>query len=290
MNSFEIPPQLFMCPQCKTKLDIDINTKKIICPSCKKEVVRDGRMLDFSLLTPRLNLQFGDYLSGLYNFAGQKQTVSDNWRIKKISEKLPKKDIRSICLEIGGADGPITPILEGKYSVVCSIDFSKTCLQRIKSKTKKTLCLFGDGQFLPFLDNSVDVVICTEVLEHVLVPTQLVLEIRRVLKKDGDCLLSVPNETTGLFPATINPNQIIAHDAHLNFYDSVHLKTFLFRMGFAIQEIQTIRAPFTWKQIINLPIRFLRVGSISTHILCSIKPKNNPDDYWQSLEKTIDNT
>jgi SAM-dependent methyltransferase len=46
---------------------------------------------------------------------------------------------------------------------------------------------------LPFDDNSIDVVICTEVLEHLTIGTPLVKEIGRILKKNGKAIISVPN-------------------------------------------------------------------------------------------------
>lgn len=289
MNETEIPYELFICPQCKTKLNN--NNQELSCPLCKKEVLRDGRYLDFSKLTPRLSFHFADYLKGLYNISGQKETVDDTWRIQKIVKRLPAKERGSVCLEIGGADGPLTPTLEGKYSIVFTIDLSMTCLRRIELKTTKTFCLFGDGQFLPLADRSVDVIICTEVLEHVLIPTQLLLEIRRILKPDGCCLLSVPNETIGFFSDVLKNKEIqtVASDAHVNFYNTGHLKKILFRMGFEILEIRTIGEPLSLKKIVFLPVLFLIKGgrSIHSHILCIIQNSENPDVYWQSLEKNI---
>src|SRR5690606_28868367 len=53
--------------------------------------------------------------------------------------------------------------------------------------------LDGERAHLPFEDNSVDLVICTEVLEHLAMGTPLVREIGRVLRGDGIAIISVPN-------------------------------------------------------------------------------------------------
>ena len=67
---------------------------------------------------------------------------------------------------------------------------------------------------LPFKESSFDVVICTEVLEHVLFASEMCEEIKRVLKKGGVAVISLPNEITidnrirclfGLYPPPINP-------------------------------------------------------------------------------------
>ena len=46
--------------------------------------------------------------------------------------------------------------------------------------------------YLPFKDSLFDTVLCTEVMEHVAEPTQLLSEIYRVLKPGGNLLLTVP--------------------------------------------------------------------------------------------------
>jgi SAM-dependent methyltransferase len=53
--------------------------------------------------------------------------------------------------------------------------------------------IIAEGLSLPFADASFDMVICTEVIEHVLEVRQLVGEINRVLKKGGRLILSTPN-------------------------------------------------------------------------------------------------
>lgn len=50
-----------------------------------------------------------------------------------------------------------------------------------------------DGQ-LPLKDNSYDIVVCLETLEHVLYPEKVMKELLRVGKKDAIFILSMPNE------------------------------------------------------------------------------------------------
>jgi len=42
-----------------------------------------------------------------------------------------------------------------------------------------------DGVNIPFADNSIDLIFCNQVLEHVRYPQKLLQEVQRVLKKDG---------------------------------------------------------------------------------------------------------
>lgn len=49
-----------------------------------------------------------------------------------------------------------------------------------------------DGNNIPFENNSYDVILATEVLEHCPNPTSIISEMYRVLKKDGIILITVP--------------------------------------------------------------------------------------------------
>lgn len=52
--------------------------------------------------------------------------------------------------------------------------------------------VYYDGKVLPFENSTFDSMICFEVLEHVFNPDEIILELNRVLKKEGKLLMSVP--------------------------------------------------------------------------------------------------
>lgn len=52
--------------------------------------------------------------------------------------------------------------------------------------------VYYDGLSIPVADQSCDLVLCSEVLEHVAEPTALLREIRRVLRPGGHLVLTVP--------------------------------------------------------------------------------------------------
>lgn len=62
--------------------------------------------------------------------------------------------------------------------------------------------IYGDAHFLPLPDNSVDCVLCCEVLEHIEDPRKVCLEIYRILKPGGVAFISTPF----LFPIHADPN------------------------------------------------------------------------------------
>lgn len=52
--------------------------------------------------------------------------------------------------------------------------------------------IIGDIHNLPFQNESIDAIICKAVLEHVYSPQRAVNEMRRVLRKQGKCLVYLP--------------------------------------------------------------------------------------------------
>ena len=76
-----------------------------------------------------------------------------------------------------------------------SLDKSLEGLEFFESiSNKKTSFLSGSAYKLPFNDNTFDLVICSEVLEHLHEYKEAVDEVYRVLKPGGKFLASVPAE------------------------------------------------------------------------------------------------
>lgn len=61
-----------------------------------------------------------------------------------------------------------------------------------RSAVHKRPHVYFNGVDLPFDDEDVDAVVCTEVLEHAVDPARLVAEIRRTLRPGGKVLITVP--------------------------------------------------------------------------------------------------
>ena len=86
-------------------------------------------------------------------------------------------------LDIGGEKNRVFEIFEGKIKNYISLDIKH-------NQNKSDLNVVGDGLNLPFKTNSIDTVLCTQVLEHIKEPQLFVNETHRVLKKGSYCFLS----------------------------------------------------------------------------------------------------
>lgn len=94
----------------------------------------------------------------------------------------------------------------------------------------------GDLNFnpvLPFKDSSFDVVICKDILEHLLDPLTVLKEVHRILRPGGYCVVSVPNH----FYLPIRMKMLMGkglmyntdHAAENNEWDYMHIRFFTYK-------------------------------------------------------------
>ena len=110
--------------------------------------------------------------------------------------KLAERTIRdwnlpcdSMILDLGGGAGHFASTLINYFDQTHLIDFAPTI------QSKRIICSSGNlNNSLPFSDNSFDAVVSLEVIEHLENPRHLVREIARILKVNGRCLITTPNQ------------------------------------------------------------------------------------------------
>jgi ubiquinone/menaquinone biosynthesis C-methylase UbiE len=96
-------------------------------------------------------------------------------------------------LEVGCGAGHVLERFEGVMRT--GIDLSAGMLTRIRRRLGDAVTLArGSADALPFADGAFDVVVCTEVLEHVPDPAGVVAELMRVAGPAGRVVVSIPNE------------------------------------------------------------------------------------------------
>lgn len=100
----------------------------------------------------------------------------------------------SSVLDAGSGEGFVSQrILETRTDArIVGIDTDREALLRGKEMHPGIAFEWGDVDALPFADDSFDLVLCNEVLEHLSQPERALAEFRRVSRRY--CLLSVPNE------------------------------------------------------------------------------------------------
>jgi SAM-dependent methyltransferase len=97
------------------------------------------------------------------------------------------------CLDLGCGDGSACgPWLSEHAGTYLGVDISERALELARARGLKTRRIEDNGK-LPFPDESFDVVVCSEVLEHLLEPQAAVSDAWRVLRPSGLIVVTVPN-------------------------------------------------------------------------------------------------
>ncbi len=101
-----------------------------------------------------------------------------------------------VVLDIASGSGYGTKILAEEAKKVFGVDIDKESVGYAKKHyfSKNVEYLVGSGESIPLGDNSVDVVVSFETIEHVKDYEKFMQEIKRVMKHDGILVLSTPNE------------------------------------------------------------------------------------------------
>jgi ubiquinone/menaquinone biosynthesis C-methylase UbiE len=117
-----------------------------------------------------------------------RQPVLEQYRIRAIASA------RGVVLEIGVGSGPNLALYGPAVERVCAIDPSPELLRLARGRIGEALVpvslVQASGERLPFADGVFDTVVMTWTLCSIVDPVAALIEMRRVLKREG-CLLFV---------------------------------------------------------------------------------------------------
>jgi ubiquinone/menaquinone biosynthesis C-methylase UbiE len=104
---------------------------------------------------------------------------------------------RMRILDVGCGFGDILMYIQDVFKefnpILTGCDISDVMIKSAKNKTVGISFNASLAEQLPYKNNSFDYILCTEVLEHVISPSQTITELVRVLKPDGTILITTPH-------------------------------------------------------------------------------------------------
>lgn len=127
--------------------------------------------------------------------------------------------------------------------------------------------LVGDSFFLPIKSGSIDCVIASEIIEHVISPKDFARELFRVVKPGGSLIITTPYKELLRYSLCIHCNQKTPINAHIHSFDEKILSDFF-------TEKETKKTE--WKIYGNKGLIFLR-----TYVLL----KYLPFGLWKAVDK-----
>ena len=163
------------------------------------------------------------------------------------------------ALDIGAAGGGNTRVLRGAGWSVAALEYGADGAE--VAAERGLAVVRGDATALPVVDDSLDLVVAFDVLEHILDHDTAVAEVRRALRPGGTFLVAVPAD----------PKLWSDHDVavdHVRRYTRATLREVLERNGFEISSMTS------WNVLLR-PVVALRRRKASGSDLETVHPVVN---------------
>lgn len=177
-----------------------------------------------------------------------------------------------VVLDIACGSGYGTRILSESAAKVYGVDINKKTIKYAEENYSSSNIEFklGDGENIPLADNTVDVLITFETIEHIKDYKKFLTEVSRVLKPDGLAIISTPNDLE------------FAEGNHFHLHEFMYNElTDLLKKDFKYID------PYfqaTWKYVGIGTEKFLKTqGIISETITSHSSPKNDEFLYFYLL-------
>ena len=143
-------------------------------------------------------------------------------------------------LDVGCGDGFFSRYIKDKFNEIYGAEIAEEAAL-IAQKQNVFTSLMDLNSSLSYKDNTFDAVICSDVVEHLFDPGFLLTEIYRVLRPNGQLVLTTPNIRNfrnlytlifkGIFPQT-SPDTFVWGGGHLHFFTREDIKNLLKKAGF----------------------------------------------------------
>ncbi len=169
-----------------------------------------------------------------YQKSIESNILQKRWHTGKLSAVLqsigsfqPKK-----VLDVGCAGGWFISEMAKKYphTKCYGVDVYEPAISYAKKRYEAITFSTADAHKLPYQNESFDLIVCTEVLEHVIDPKNVMDEITRILKKDGIAIIEMDSGNL-LFRIIwhwwTNMRKGVWKDSHIHAFTAKKLETLL---------------------------------------------------------------
>ena len=163
-----------------------------------------------------------------------------------------KKNTCHKVLDVGCGDGRHLQVAsQFGYTQLYGIDLDEKSLEKAQTRLKhqKPTLSVGNIQSLAFPQNSFEIVICSEVLEHVDDVEKSLKNLYKVTKKGGVCAISVPRFWTEKICWLLSKEYFQTPGGHVRIFKKKDLKKAIEKTGFTIIDMHYAHAfhsPYWW--------------------------------------------
>lgn len=121
-------------------------------------------------------------------------------------------------------------------------DFSRSAIKDVSKENTKVKYFISDSMIMPVKDNSVDVLLILDIVEHVDKPENVFAEAKRILKRDGIMHLNIPVEANKatifwLLGKIFRKNFQKKYSGHIHSYSLNEVENLLDKYQFKVADI-----------------------------------------------------
>ncbi len=196
--------EIIACPTCKGTLQLKISeqdkreviTEKLYCPKCSQcysieegipnllppdvgacSVMPDTALNEKEVKKYYMDIERYDWVTD----TKYPEKLFHIWREREIAKRVNGYGSGATILDVGCGTGLITRHINGNRIV--ALDINRWAVKRAKLHTSnKVQFIVGDAENLSLASDTFDIVVCTDVLEHLLNADRALREILRVMK------------------------------------------------------------------------------------------------------------
>lgn len=150
---------------------------------------------------------------------------------QRLADRCADRDV----LEAGCGEGYGADLIAGLARTVIGLDYDETTVAHVRARYPRVDMRHGNLAALPLPDQSVDVVVNFQVIEHLWDQPQFVAECFRVLRPSGLLLMSTPNRIT-FSPGRDTP----VNPFHTRELNAAELAELLTDGGFALESMNGV--------------------------------------------------
>lgn len=234
--------EILACPVCNIKLNfpsedieqINNDGEFLKCPEC--ESIYSIRNTIPILLSKNNDYTGMNYIEHYQNDAEYfdyfeerdcKATEHDEKRLQQyILSKVKRED--NLILDVGSGGAWLAKKINFNFHTLLSFDISeKNISGAIKEfPNEKHFGVVGDALQPPFLPDSFDCIIASEIIEHLVLPQDFINNMLKLLKPGGTLIISTPYKEKIQFYLCIHCNKMTPKNAHLHSFDEKKLLSY----------------------------------------------------------------
>jgi len=183
----------------------------------------------------------------------------DGWLNGASGELAPGVPVHAAdtVIDVGCGDGSYIHFCARRGAEVIFIDRDAARLARTRRKVESSTArghrgIQSDCDPIPLEDGAGDLVICTEVLEHVPDPEKFLGELRRITRPGGRLLITVPDARSEQLVAATVPPQYFQEPNHIRVFTAQALRELVQGAGLTIESQQffgcfwSVYWPLSW--------------------------------------------